>query len=186
MSIFSQTPTSLRAGDTAQWLVSVPTYPATSGWTLKYKLINATNQYDILSSASGADHQINLAAATTAAYAAGNYQIVAYVTNIANQRFTLEQGAMIIAPNIAAANAGIDTRTPAQKCLDAMNAALESYGSKAYTQEYEIAGRRIKYTSMADFLKARNQIMAEIQREQAALQGRRGMPFGPKVLVEYR
>ena len=52
--------------------------------------------------------------------------------------------------------------------------------------EYEIAGRRIKYSSMSDFLKARNQIMAEVQREQAALQGRRGIPFGPKVLSEFR
>jgi hypothetical protein len=186
MSIISQTPNTLRAGDTAQWLVSVPDYTASAGWTLKYKLINASNQYDIVSAASGDEHQINVAAATTAAYVAGDYQLVAYVTNVATQRFTLEEGAIKIQPNVAAAVAGMDTRTSAQKCLDAMNLALESYGNKAYTQEYEIAGRRIKYASMADFLKARSQITAEVQRELSANAGRNGIPFGPKVLTEYR
>jgi hypothetical protein len=186
MSIISQTPNSLRAGDTAQWLVSVPDYPASAGWTLKYKLINTSNQYNIVSVASGGEHQINEAAATTAAYVAGDYQFAAYVTNVSNQRFTIGEGAITILPNIAIASSGMDTRTPAKKCLDAMNAAFEAYGSKAYTQEYEIAGRRIKYTSMADFLKARSQVAAEVQRELSANAGRAGIPFGPKVLTEYR
>lgn len=185
MSIFSQTPSSLRAGDTAQWLVSVSDYPA-SAWTLKYKLINVSNSYEIVTTPSGDQHQVNVAAATTSAYAAGTYQLVAYVVNGAGQRFTLEHGSIIVAPNVAASSSGMDTRTPAQKCLDAMNLSLESYGSKAYTQEYEIAGRRIKYTSMTDFMKARSQIMAEVQREQAAGAGRRGIPFGPKVLTEFK
>lgn len=185
-NILSQTPSSISAGDTAYWLVTIGDYPATDGWTLKYKLINSTNQYDLISSASGANHLINTAAATTASYAAGAYSIVAYVTHADGRRFTLETGSFTINPNLAAAVAGIDTRSSAQKCLDALNTALENYGNKAYTQEYEIAGRRMKFTSLSDFMKARSALQAEVNREKAAKAGINGVPFGQKVLTEFR
>lgn len=185
-TILSQTPQQLSAGDTAYWLVSVPDYLASNGWTLKYKIINATSQYDLISTASGADHLINTSAATTSAYAAGAYSIVAYVTHADSRRFTLETGNFTINANLAAAVAGIDTRTAAQKCLDALDAALATYGNKAYTQEYEIAGRRMKFTSLSDFMSARSRLQAEVAREYAAKAGNKGIPFGQKVLVEFR
>lgn len=184
-TILSQTPKSISAGDSAQWLVSIPNYLATDGWTLKYKFINATNQYDLVSAASGDDHQINTAASTTANYSAGNYSCVAFVTKGA-MRFTLESGDIIIAPNLAGASAGIDSRSAAKKCLDALDAALAEYGNKAYTQEYEIAGRRMKFVSLSEFMAARSKLQAEVAREAGAKRGINGIPFGPKVLVEYR
>ena len=183
--ILSQTPSTISAGDSASWLVSVPDYLATAGWTLKYKLINASNQYDIISTPSGADHQLNITAATSATYVAGSYSIAGYVTN-GLLRHTLESGSIIIAPNLAGATAGLDIRSPAQKCLDALDVALATYGNKAYTQEYEIAGRRMKFTSLSDFMAARSKLQAEVAREAAAKKGIKGIPFGPKVLVEFR
>jgi hypothetical protein len=185
MSILNQTPKNISAGDSAQWLVSIADYPASDGWTLKYKLINSTNQYDIVSIASDADHLINLLAATTNAYVAGQYELVAFVTK-ALERITLETGAFVIAPNLAGASTGIDSRSAAQKCLDALDTALATYGNKAYTQEYEIAGRRMKFTNLSDFMSARSKLQAEVARESARKSGINGIPFGPKVLVEFR
>lgn len=185
LSIISQTPTKLSAGDSAAWLVTIADYLASDGWTLKYKLTNAANAYEIVSTASGADHQINLTASTSAAYAAGSYDITAFVVN-GTQRNTLESAKFTIAPNIAGASSGIDTRTAAQKCLEALDTALAAYGNRAYTQEYEIAGRRMKFTSLSDFIKARSALQAEVAREAAQMSGKKGIPFGPKVLVEYR
>lgn len=184
-TILSQTPSNLSAGDSATWLVTIADYSALDGWALKYKLINSANTYDINSAAVGSDHSINITAATSAAYVAGDYDVVAYVQNGA-QRKTLESGKFKILPNLAGATAGIDTRSAAQKCLDALDAALATYGNKAYMQEYEIAGRRMKFTSLADFIKARNQLKAEVAREAAKQAGIKGIPFGQKILVEYR
>lgn len=186
MSIISQTPQRISAGDTAQWLVTAPDFPASAGWTLKYTFINALASINVTSSASGDDHQFNISAATTAAWASAVYSVVAYVTNVGGQRFSLETGNITIEPNLAGAASGLDIRSAAQKCLDALDAALSTYGNKAYTQEYEIAGRRMKFTSLSDFMKARSLLQSEVRREQAALKGQKGMLFGPKVLVEYR
>ena len=184
-TILSQTPSQISAGDSAAWLVSIADYLAIAGWTLKYKLINATNQYDIVSTPSGADHQVTVSAATSGAYVAGSYNMVAYVTNGA-LRHTLQSALLIISPNLAGATVGIDTRTSAFKCLEALDAALANYGNKAYTQEYEIAGRRMKFTSLSEFLIARSKLQAEVAREAAAKKGHKGILLGPKVLVEFR
>lgn len=181
----SQTPSQINAGDSASWLVYIVDYLASAGWTLKYNLINAANQYDIVSAPVGENHQVAITAATSATYVAGSYTIVAYVTN-GLVRHTLQSDLLVILPNLAGATVGIDTRTSAVKCLEALDNALANYGNKAYTQEYEIAGRRMKFTSLSDFLIARSKLQAEVAREAAAKKGHKGILFGPKVLVEYR
>jgi hypothetical protein len=68
-------------GDTLAFTVTVPGYPASEGWTLKYRLIPRASGSAIGfgSTASGAEHVVNVPAATTAAWAAGEYNWAAYV-----------------------------------------------------------------------------------------------------------
>jgi hypothetical protein len=68
-------------GDTLSDTVSVPGYPASDGWTLKYRLIPRVSGSAIAFSttADGAAHVLNVAAAVTAAWAAGDYSWSAYV-----------------------------------------------------------------------------------------------------------
>jgi len=73
-------PTSIIAGDTLSWQISLSDYPATSGWTLKYKAVCAAGYFAITSTASGADHVVSVAKATTAAYIPGIYTLTRYVT----------------------------------------------------------------------------------------------------------
>jgi len=57
-------PASLRAGDTATWLRSLADYPASDGWVLSYVLVKTGAQIAITATASGADHLVEVDAAT--------------------------------------------------------------------------------------------------------------------------
>lgn len=159
-------PGRVTAGDTVTWTKSLSDYPASAGWVLAYTLINSAAKITLTATASGDDHLVTAAAATTANWAAGTYSWMATVTKAA-ERYTIGQGTLVIAPNLAALTTS-DTRSSARKALDAVNTLLENYGSKAYMQGYEIAGRRMQFSSPGDFLAYRDKLLAEVAREDNA------------------
>ena len=176
-------PTRITSGDTATWLKSLSDYSAANGWVLAYTLINSAAKITLTATASGADHLVNAAAATTAAWAAGGYTWQATVTKAA-ERYTVATGQITIAPNWAAA-ATFDTRTSAKKALEAVNLLLESYGSKAYMQGYEIAGRKMQFASPGDFLAYRSKLMAEVAREDNATRLAAGLAPKNQLFVRF-
>lgn len=176
-------PSRITAGDTATWLKSLPDYAANDGWVLAYTLINATHKISLTATASGADHLVNAAAATTAVWAAGTYTWQATVTKAAD-RYTVATGQITIAANWAAATT-LDTRSSAKKALEAVNDLLESYGSKAYLQSYEIAGRKQSFNSPGDFLAFRSKLMAEVAREDNAARLAAGLSSKNQLFVRF-
>jgi hypothetical protein len=155
-------PGRVTAGDTIAWTKTLADYPATASWVLSYTLINATGKITITASASGADHAVVVAAATSAAWAAGTYAWQGVVTKGA-ERFTVGTGSIAIAANWAAA-ATLDTRSHAIKVLAAIEAYLESPANTA-AASYEIAGRKLQRHSMAELLTLRDRYRAEAARE---------------------
>jgi hypothetical protein len=179
-------PAEITAGDTIVWHKDLPDYPA-GEYILHYKLVNAAGNIAIAAAQLGTTqvHAVTISAATSAAYAAGQYQYQAYVTKGA-ERYTVGSGVMTVKPNIAAAIAGLDTRSSAQKCLDQLDLALETYGNKAYTQSYSIAGRNMSFTSPADFLTFRNKVQQEVNREKAAERAKNGLSTNRKSMFGFR
>lgn len=177
-------PLAFTAGDTVAWTKSLSDFSAADGWVLNYRFINSAGKFDIASTASGADHAISVSAATSTAYMAGIYSWQSYVTKGA-ERYTVAVGSLEVEADLAAKTVGFDTRTPAQKCLDQINAAFATYGNKAYTQEYEIAGRRMKFTSPGEFLAFRSKVQQEVNREFAANQIKRGLTVRNKSTVGF-
>lgn len=176
-------PSRITAGDTVSWLKCLSDYPATSAWVLSYTLINSATKITFTASASGADHLVSIAAATTAGWAAGSYTWVAVATKAA-ERYTVGQGSITIAPNLAAATT-FDTRSTAKKALEAVNLALESYGAKAYLQSYEIAGRKQQFNSPGDFLAFRSKLIAEVAREDNAARIAAGLAPRNQIAVRF-
>lgn len=163
MDIPTAEPALLQAGDTLSWRLSLPTYPADDGWVLAYRLINAAATITIVASADGAAHLVQLPAATTAAYPAGAYTGVRTVTR-GSDRFTLAPWSPRVLPDLAAASA-TDARGPAQRALDDLRAALLQWlSSNGHVQEYEIAGRKMRFASIDEI----NKRIALAQREAAA------------------
>lgn len=175
----------LVAGDTLNFTTAAGDYPASAGWSLVYKLIPRTSGsvITITSSASGDDHLVQAAPATTAGWAAGTYSWACYATK-SGERQTLQQGTCVVLPDPGVVTT-LDTRTTARKALDAVNTALESYGNKAYLQEFEINGRRQRFNNPADFLTFRSKLMAEVAREDNAERIRQGLAPRNQLAVRF-
>jgi hypothetical protein len=156
-------PATLTAGDTAKWQKSLPDYPASAGWVLSYVLVKTGAQITFSATASGDDHLVNVATATTAAWSVGRYQYQAFVSK-SGERFTASAGQIEVRPNFSAATTGIDARSHARKTLEAVEAVLEGRASQAQ-QEYQIGDRQLKYTPLGDLLKLRSLYRAEVTAE---------------------
>lgn len=176
-------PTRLTAGDTITWQKSLADYPASAGWVLSYTLINSAVKITITASASGADHLVSVAAAVSTGWATGTYTWQAVVTRAA-ERFTVGQGRITVAPDLVAATT-YDARTSTRKALDAVNAALENYGAKAYLQSYEIAGRKQQFQTPGEFLAFRSKLQAEVAQEDNAARLAAGLAPRNQIRVRF-
>lgn len=164
-------PSTITAGDTVQWYISLADYPATEGWTLKYALVSAAAVLAIASTASDSDHLVTLSASTTAAYAASDYTYQKYVEKgigAALQRVTLDSGLITIVKPLTAVTAPTDTRSSARRALDAVTAAIEGRASRT-DLKYEIHNgasiRKIESFTAEQLLTAQNKLTLIVWRE---------------------
>lgn len=169
-------PARVRAGDTVTWRKSLEDYPATAGWILYYRLINATAKIDITATADGSDHLVSVAKTTTDDWVAGDYVLVAWVAD-GTDRVSLPGGRITVLPDLAAVSAaGYDSRTQAKKMLDAIDAALLSLstGERLAVVEAETTARRIKY-DFNGLQKLRNLYAAQVRAEENAERAAQGL-----------
>lgn len=176
-------PGSLIAGDTAKWLKTLGDYPATAGWVLSYILINATSKITFSASASGADHLVNVAAATTASWAAGSYSWRASVA-LAGEVYTVGSGTITVEPAFGVGVSTLDDRSFAAKALANIEAYLVDPNNLSAAR-YSIAGREIQKIAMVDLLKARDKYKAEVALETAASDAGRGLPDRRRIYVRF-
>lgn len=175
-------PNTLRAGDTLADLFDLSDYQAPT-WVLHFALMSATTKYTADCLENGTAHELSVDSATTAAWVAGSYTWVAYVTS-GDSRITLSSGSVQILPDLVAASS-YDGRTPARKALEAAEAALADYGSKAYLQEFQIGDRRQKFSTPGDFLAFVDRLRAQVRAEEAAERIARGLAPKNKLLVRF-
>ena len=179
-------PSRVTAGDTIAWTKSLPDYPASSGWILKYRLINAAGKIDITATAAGDDHAVSVSAATSATWPPGTYTVTAWVEKGAERYTVSVSGTILVEPNLAAAVAGLDTRSEAKKILDELMVAYASAAaSHAFVQDYHIAGRRLIFNSKADWLLEINFWRREVANEAASSRRRAGLADSRKVYVRF-
>ena len=176
-------PRSVRAGDTIAWLRELPQHPAPA-WSLVYTLINGQFRRTISAQPAGESHSVLVPAADSAQWAAGEYVWVAAATQAAT-RVSVGQGRMQVLPNIAALQT-FDSRSPARQALDDVNAALRSFGNKAWMQSYSIGGRSQTFRSLADFMVFRSQLEREVAQEAAAERIAAGLQPANRLLVRFR
>lgn len=177
MDIPTNEPLSLRAGDTWKWTRTLDDYPAGT-WTLKYRFKNAADYFEIVAAASGTDHAVTVAAATSATYAAGRYTWMAWV-EAGTEKFTVDTGTLEVNPDYRASTAAYDGRSHARKMLDAIEAWLEARDPAV--AEYEIAGRRMKFIPIGELVKLRNRYGFEVRNEEAAAAIAKGEGLGRKI-----
>lgn len=168
-AVSASIPTTHIAGDTFAATLDGSTYAATAGWSAALILIGPARQ-TINATASGDDHLASAAGSTTASWAAGSYAMRAVYTKAAD-RYSVELGTLAVAPDPAAV--GTDARallSTAAQALQDLEAAYRAHlaSGNVHVSEYEIAGRRMKYRSVAELLKALGAARREVAAERAA------------------
>lgn len=145
-------PLSLTAGDRWTWTDSLSDYPATL-WTLTYFFRGPTSLAAAVGVASGANHVVTVAAATTSALKPGSYDwqaraaLIATPTTIA----TVAVGRITVAPNLE--NAAVDYRSWNVRVTEALKATIEGRASTDQLS-MSIAGRSLSRMSWKELLEA--------------------------------
>lgn len=169
------------AGDTLQFATTIADYPASDGWTLKFRLIPRTGGDAIVITAATDDedadaYEVSVSAATTAGWSAGEYSWAAWVEKDV-EKFTVDgwvshdqryRGGDSIAikpdPRTIAA---FDNRSHVRKVLDAIEAVIENRATLDQ-EEYTINGRSLKRTPLDDLVGLRRRYQNELATEDAS------------------
>lgn len=164
----TQVPKTLVAGDSWSWTRSLPDYPA-STWTLKYNFASREKDFSVTAIASGDDHSVTIAKATTAPYNAGLYQWAATVTD-GVARYTIERGQVQVLPNPESLGAGNDPRSHCQRMVEAATAALENRASTEQREllQYSIGDRQATFDSQdtrSKLVELRNFYLWQLENE---------------------
>jgi len=158
----SSIPSELIAGNTWQWERDYSDYPQPT-WTATAYFENSAKTFNVAATASGTAHLFTIAAATSAGYPPGRYRVRVRVTD-GSQVFIAESGWCDVEVDPAAAGT-YDTRTPARKMLDAVEAFLIGNASTAQAS-MTLNGRQISRWSLPDLTKWRDQLRAEVRTEE--------------------
>jgi hypothetical protein len=172
----------LIVGDSLDFLTTVASFPASDGWTLKYRLVPRTSgtAIEITAAAEGEDYRAQVGPAITQGWTAGEYSWTSWVEKT-GARYTVDDGTVTLVPNPATVLAR-DGRTHARKTLDAIEATIEGRASLDQ-QEYQIGGRMLKRMPIGDLLKLRSLYQSEVAKEDASAKLAAGIGVGRKIQV---
>jgi hypothetical protein len=174
-------PAAVNAGDTVRWRRALADYPASAGWVLTYTLLNSAGKITITASAQGDDHLVNVPAATTAGWIAGDYAWRAQVSK-AGEVYTVAEGRITVKPAFSAST--LETRSLARRTLEAVEAYLADPNNISAAQ-YEIAGRQLRRYTLPELWAHRDRLRLEVLREEQAERLAAGLPDRRRVLVRF-
>lgn len=183
-------PEKIVAGDTLSFLTTVANYPASGGWTLTHALIPRNASNDVISfsaTAQDIDYTTTVAASVTSQWIPDTYTWTAYIA-LSGQRYTVDGGSLVVAPDLTQTDPGYDSRTQAQTALDAINAQLQKRAT-ADQQEYEISVggsmRRVVRANIAQLIAAKTYYEGIVANEQAASRAAEGLPDPRRSYVRF-
>lgn len=179
-------PDSLQAGDLWAWTRTdlITDYPS-SAYSLSYVARKEITGERIAISATGAStgYTVSVSSATTAAYPAGRYHWVAYITRTSDSaRIEVDQGVFEVEPNRETSSD--DPRSFAQIALDNIETYLKDPSNIA-AASYSIAGRSLSRWNRADLLRERETLKGEVVRERRAEQIAKGLGTNANIRVRF-
>jgi len=179
----------LIAGDTLDFIDSVPEYPPADGWTLKYQLIPRFTTptqapITITASTSGTDYRVQAAAGITTGWKPGAYSWARWVEKAGPIRQSLGAGQIIIKTDPALAVQGYDGRSDARRRLDEVETAIDALASGA-VKAYTIGTRSMTKQDLPDMIVWRDRLAAEVASENAAAAMASGAPNPRNVGIRF-
>lgn len=173
----------LIAGTTLSFATSVPEYPASAGWTLKYYLRrrDAVGAIDLTADADGDDYRVEVAAATTAAWPAATYGWESRAEK-GTEKYPVASGQIVVLPDIATSTGAYDSRSKAEQALEAVDAMMLNKASSAQ-RRYRIGERELESYGVTELLALRSHLAIQVKRERRAQALAEGRPDPAKTYV---
>jgi len=162
-------PSEIQAGNTLRFDKILDDYPAGDGWVLTYVLrsrLQAVESITITATADGDDHEINVAAATTANWTPGDYTMVGYVT-LAPDRYEIFRQQFKVTPDIASTDLPYDGRSYYERLLQQVRDMIEN-GAVREVIRYSFNGVTTEVLTLADAFKAEAWLASKVQQEKSA------------------
>ena len=166
-------PITATAGDTLAFNCYLPDYAA-SAWQLTFYLVGQSSRITINTTNNAGTFQASVPAATTAAWAAGEYEWQSRIDGN-GQRYPIGAGRITILPDPATMQAQ-DTRTFNARMLAALQDALLKYagGGQGVVANYTILGRSMTFRSMDEIQSQINEYQRRVNDEINAAARRNG------------
>jgi hypothetical protein len=174
--VLDDIPEKITAGDSVAWKLAFDDYPASAGWALSYALTKSGTQIEITGGADGDDHLVDLAAADTADWSAGEYGYQAYVTKDA-ERYQVDQGFVEIRPNLATQSGGYAALPYCFTVRDAIVAVFEARATETQTS-IAVGGRQISEMSHAELIDALDWAKKQCEAYKRAQRKKKGRNTG--------
>jgi hypothetical protein len=161
----------LTAGDSLNYETDIPLYPPSQGWTAVLRLVpaqvgGAAVKIPATTSPTGDRFLWQVSPAVTSLWVAGSYAWAIWVEK-AGERYTQQRGRLLVTADPDTLAVGTDTRSQAQRSLDAINAMLENRASDAQLR-YKINGRELERYPLQDVLRLKAHFEAAVATENRA------------------
>lgn len=177
--------TELIAGDTLDFVTEVSSYPASAGWTLRFRLVPRSGAGSAITFNAATyettKYRVQVGNSTTANWAAGEYSWWSYVET-GTERYTVDSGLVKILPNPASITPH-DLRSHARKMLDAVEAAIEALNLKA--KAYTIGSRSYTRAELPELITLRDRYRREVADEDAREKLAAGLPNPRDVYIRF-
>jgi len=172
-TVLSNIPKKITAGESVSWSVTLDDFPASAGWVVTYTLVKSDTRIQIVSTANGINHLVEIPYTTTADYTAGEYRYQAHVSN-AVERYQVATGIIEVLPDFATKTTGHDARTWLEIAIDALEAAIEGRASKTQLQQ-SINGIQVQHLDLNDQLTALSRLKRILAGKKIAKTGLKSM-----------
>ncbi|WP_163370943.1 hypothetical protein [Endozoicomonas acroporae] len=157
-------PYTLTAGVTLAFQVNLTAYPA-EDWSMTLHLRGPSTIDVIGASHLDSIHRFSEKATYTKNWKAGHYRYALIASRkLGDEVVEVDSGTLEIIPDLLAMADGTDTRSHAQKVLEAIEAVLEGRARKDQSK-YKINNRELERTPLPDLLAFRKTYKAEVARE---------------------
>ena len=177
------------AGATLDFTQTVPNYPATAGWVLKYWMVPRDATAVVVTLVAipvGNDYRVQATPPTTGSWMPGWYGWFSRVER-PGASYDVDRGQVEVKPNPAAMMPGTDTRSLAQKTVDDLRAALATYqASNGHIQSYTIGNRSMTYRSAEEIITAINKAESDLFNENVKERLARGLGNPRKIGIRFQ
>jgi hypothetical protein len=175
-------PPILNSGDTWQFSVSCPIYPASAGWIASLVIVgpSTVQTFSGTTNANGSDFDFLIPLSVTALITPGPYTFRIRVARSGLQ-FTAEESRITVGNSFAAP---YDGQSVAEKSLVLCQAAIDMVLSTGL-QSASIPGNSFSNLSLSELLSAKKDLLGTIRGEANALRIAQGLGSGRQVHVRF-